>query len=236
MQHEGGHLDQEGGGEEPEDPALAVLAEPLPLQLGDREGEVAAVAGDDRGGDRRDQHQQRADQGVDDHLQGRRRGARPALAVAAPDAEEEVERDQHQVEEEDEQQQVLSEEGAQRRRLGDQHQEEEQLWPLLLPEGGKGRAAGPQHRRQQDEEDVEPVDAEAVVDAEPGDPGDVDGVLQARGAGVEAGQGADRQSQRDKRAERRPPAGRPLRQEQADDAEGQRGPEQGVGHQLARRK
>ena len=118
-----------------------------------------------------DQHQQRADQGVDDHLQRRRGGRRAALAVAAPGAEEEVERDQHQVEEEDEEQQVLGQERAQRRGLGQQHQEEEELRALLLAEGGEGDAADPEHRGQQDQEEVEAVDPEAVVDAEAGDPG-----------------------------------------------------------------
>ena len=58
--------------------------------------------------------------------------------------------------------------------------------PLLLAESGEGRSRRPQHRGEQDEEDVEPVDAEAVVDAEAGDPVDVDRVLQAGGAGIEA--------------------------------------------------
>ena len=147
VEEEGGHLDQEGGGEEPEDPALAVDVEALLLDRRDREGEVAAVGGDDRRRDRPDQHQQRADQGEDHHLQGRRGRGRAALAVASPGAEEEVERDQHEVEEEDEEQQVLSQERAQRRRLGDQHQEEEELRALLLAEGGEGDAADPEQLR-----------------------------------------------------------------------------------------
>ncbi len=76
VQEEGRHLDQEGGGEEPEDPALALEVEALLLDRRDREGELAAVGGDDRRRDRPDQHQQRADQGVDHHLQRRRRGRR----------------------------------------------------------------------------------------------------------------------------------------------------------------
>ena len=61
-----------------------------------------------------DQHQQRADERVDEHLDRRRD---PVLAAEGPDQEEE--RDQHQVEEEDEEQEVLSEERAERRRLAE---------------------------------------------------------------------------------------------------------------------
>ena len=41
VQQEGRHLDQEGGGEEPEDPALAALREDVLLQVGDREADLA---------------------------------------------------------------------------------------------------------------------------------------------------------------------------------------------------
>ncbi len=47
-------------------------------------------------------------------------------------------------------------------------------------------------------------------------------VLQAGAAGVEAGDQRDRDAERDDGAQRRPPAGRPLRQEEADEAEGER--------------
>ena len=206
------------------------LAERVFGERRDREGDVAAVGGDHGGGDRRDQHQQRADQRVDDHLQGRRRGTRSALDVAAPGAEEEVERDQHQVEEEDEEQQVLGQEGAQRRGLGDQHPEEEEVGPLLLAEGCERRPGRPDHRGEEDQEDVEAVDAEAVVDAEAGDPGDVDGVLQAGGAGVEAGEDRHRQAERDDRAQHSPPAHQPPRHEEAEEAEDEGCPEDRVAH------
>ena len=217
---------------------LAAERHALFLDRLDREGEVPAAGGDDRRGDRADQHQQRADQGVDHHLQRRLRRRRPAFGrpVHAPGAEEEVERHQHQVEEEDEEQQVLGEERAQRRGLRRQHQEEEELRALLLAEGGEGDPAGPEHRGQQHEEEVEAVDAEAVVDAEPGDPGRVDGVLQAGGAVVEA-EGHDHgDHQRHQRARGRPPADDPLRQEEADDAEREGCPEERVDHDCWIRK
>ena len=73
VDREGRHLDQEGGGEEAEDPLLAAAREQVLLQHRDREAELAdRVRGEDRGGDRADQHQQRADQRVDDHLRRRR--------------------------------------------------------------------------------------------------------------------------------------------------------------------
>ena len=204
----------------------------------DREGEVAAVGGDDRHGDRADQHQQRADQRVDHHLQRRLRRGRAAFggAVDAPGAEEEVERHQHQVEEEDEEQQVLGEERAQRRRLRRQHQEEEDLRPLLFAERGEGDPADPEHRGQQHQEEVQPVDPEAVVDAEPGDPGRVDGVLEAGLAVVEAEGHDHADHQRRHRARGRPPADQPLRQEEADEADREGEPEERVDHDCWMRK
>ena len=91
-----------------------------------RVGEVDRLAASLRGQhgerDRAGEHQQRADQRVDHELRRRRDAAGPA-----PDAGQQVERDQHQVEEGDEQRQVLGEEGAEHRRLGDAEQQVEEL-------------------------------------------------------------------------------------------------------------
>ncbi len=148
VQEEGGHLDQEGGCEEAEDPALAALAKGVLGEFGDREGDLPPVGGDDCGSDRRYQHQQRADQRVDDHLHRRRRGGRAIGPIASPDAEEEVERDQHQVEEEDEEEQVLGEERAQGGGLAKQQHQEEEMGALLLAEGGERRPRHPEDRGQ----------------------------------------------------------------------------------------
>ena len=71
--------------------------------------------------DRRGQHQQRADERVDHEL----RGGAHAVA-AAPAADQEVERHQHQVEEDDEQRQVLRHERAEHGGLGQRQVEEEE--------------------------------------------------------------------------------------------------------------
>ena len=133
------HLDQEAAAKK-QKILLAAGREQVGAQLGDREAELAGVLGDqDRGRDRADQHQQRADKGVDDHL-GRRRD--PVTAAEDPDQEEE--RDQHQVEEEHEQEQVLGEEGAQGRGLAEPEQkvEEAPRKYLLLVMAAQSREAG----------------------------------------------------------------------------------------------
>jgi hypothetical protein len=79
------------------------------------------VGGQHAGGDRRDQHQERPDQRVDDELR-----RRPHPVARAPDADQEVERDQHQVEEGDEQDQVLGAERAEHGALGEAEEEVEE--------------------------------------------------------------------------------------------------------------
>jgi hypothetical protein len=106
----------------------------------------------------------------------------------------------------------------------------------LISESRKGDAADPEHRGQQQQEEVEAVDSEAVVDAEPGDPGLVDRVLQARATGVEADDDRDREAERGEGPEHRPGADRPARQEEADEAERKGCPEKRAAHELLRRK
>ena len=131
--------------------------------------------GEHAGGDRRGEHQQRADERVDDELDRRFH----ASGFPAPAADQEVEGDQHQVEEGDEQRQVLGEERAEHGRLGEHEVEVEE--PRALPRAHvRGeRRGGEQQRRQADQEHVQAADAELVVDPERGDPDDVGDVLQA---------------------------------------------------------
>ena len=86
--------------------------------------------GEHAGRDRRDEHQERADERVDDEL---RRRADPVRAGAAHPGQE-VERDQHQVEEHDEQRQVLSAEGAEHGALGEPEMEVEDARAVPLAE------------------------------------------------------------------------------------------------------
>ena len=107
----------------------------------------------------------------------------------APLADQEVERHQHQVEEQDEQRQVLRQERAQHRRLGDARS-----GTRTASAAPAGRSAshsadgGEQQRRQRDQPQVQPVDAELVADAQLRDPRVVGDVLQAGRAGVEVEQ------------------------------------------------
>ena len=73
VQRERGHLHEERGGEEQEDPLLRAPAQGNRLQRGEHERDVAAalLRGEHAGGDRRGEHQQRAHQRVDHELDRR---------------------------------------------------------------------------------------------------------------------------------------------------------------------
>ena len=167
---------------------------------------TAALGRQHAGGDRRGEHQQRSHERVDDELDRRAHAAR----LAPPAADQEVEGDQHQVEEGDEEGQVLREERPQDGRLGEHEVEVEE--PRALPRAQvRGQhGGGEQQPRQRDEEHVQPADAELVVNAQLGDPGDVGDVLQARAPGAEVGDVADREAQRGQRAQQRGAAAQAL--------------------------
>ena len=127
-----------------------------------RERDLAAVRrGEHSERDRRGHHQQRSRQRVDHEL-----GRRAHALAAAPAADQEVERHEHQVEEDDEEREVLRHEGAEHRSLRKSQVEEEEARPLHHGERGHQRARHPGDRGQGDHEQVEPVDAELVADAE----------------------------------------------------------------------
>jgi hypothetical protein len=193
-----GHLDEERGGEEQEDPLLRALAQRQCLQRGEHKRDVTAalLGGEHAGGDRGGEHQQRADQRVDHELDRRFHSVGPC----APTADQEVERDQHQVEEGHEQRQVLREEGAEHGRLGEHEVEVEELRPLPRAHVGRQHGGGEQQRGQSHEEHVQATDAELVVDAQRRDPDDVGDVLQRRPAAVEIGDVTDREAQGDDRS------------------------------------
>ncbi len=174
------------------------------------------LGGEHAGGDRRREHQQRADERVDDELERRFDASR----FRSPAADQEVERDQHQVEERHEQREVLGEERAEHRRLGEHEEEPEQLRALPCAQVGGDRRGREQQRCQPDEEHVQTVDAELVVDPQRGDPHDVGHVRQAVGVRRVVGDVADRQAKRAQRAHER------QRARQSRAARGQRRAEQ----------
>ena len=135
------------------------------LQLVQLQQVEAVVAGHrlvhPRQADDRDQHQHAAGHGVEDELD---RGV-DALVVA-PDADQEIHRDQDEVPEHVEQEDVERAEDADHRRLEQQHEDRELLDLLLdaLPrrqQRDRRQEAG-QHQQHQ----AEAVDADVVVDAE----------------------------------------------------------------------
>ena len=175
MERERGHLDEEGQREGDEQPLLRALAQRRLRQPGDRERHAALRSRPARRCHRRGQHEQRADERVDDELERRRHPVGPA-----PLADQEVERHQHQVEEEDEKDQVLGEEGAQHGGLGEPEVERVEAGPARRrPQRDPQRGGGEEQRGERDEPQVQPVDAEHVADAEVLDPGVVGHVLQA---------------------------------------------------------
>jgi hypothetical protein len=174
-----------------------------------------------RGGPRGGQHQQRADQRVDDELERRRHAV-----GAAPDADQEVERNQHQVEEQDEQREVLCDERAEHGGLGEPEVEAVQAPAALRrAQSGPQRGRREQQCRQPDEPQVQPVDPELVADPQIGDPGVVGDVLQAGLRRVEVDQQEDRVGERDERADDRRRPREPARQHAGDHGDRER-PEQ----------
>ena len=111
--------------------------------------------------DERGEHQERARHRVDEELHRR---AEPA--GAAPDADEDVERDQHRLEERVEEEQVLRDEDADGRAGEEEHQPEVRARPVAAdPEAVADRG---RHRDdgEPDEPEREAVLADVVRDAE----------------------------------------------------------------------
>ncbi len=113
-----------------------------------------------------EQHQDAARHRVEHELDG---GVDAALV--APDADEEIHRNQHRVPEDVEEEEVDRDKHAEHRRLEREHEEREQLDALVhrLP-----RAQQRQRRQepgQHDEEQADAVDANQVLDAEHRHPG-----------------------------------------------------------------
>ena len=199
VEREERRLDRERGHEAEEDPVAAARARGDQVERALRQPER-----DDRG-----QHQQRARHRVD-HEQQRR--AQPARA--APDADEEVERDEHRLPEDVEEQQVLGDEDADQRAGQQQHQ------PVV---GARPLPPGPERvadrrrehdRGQADEPDREPVEADVVGDVQVAEPGLLMLELQARLVEVEARHGVDPERDLRERHEQRGRADRERPQRQ----------------------
>ena len=173
VEREHGHLDGEAEEEAEEDPELQSGRDEMPdlveaqhvervagVQPGNVEEGYAAVVVEVERQDR-EQHQHRPAQRVEEKLDGR-----VQLAIAAPDADEEVHRHEHHFPEDVEEEKVQRAERADHARL---QQEQEHVVLLLAGcDGGIGRVDSNQahQRRQQDQQQRDPVDAERVTDAQ----------------------------------------------------------------------
>ena len=160
------------------------------------EGE-ALGAGLGEQGQERHEHQCRAEHRVEEELQ------RGVLALlAAPRADEEVHRQQHDLEEDEEQDQVLGDEGAGHAHLQDEDQHQEGLDVARLrhvPERVDDRHEGDE-ARQHVQRQADPVDTDRVVGVDGLDPRGIGEELQARGlVEVELGHRVDAHGERRQR-------------------------------------
>ena len=188
-------LDGEGGREAEEDPR----ARSAPAQL--RHVERPGI---EAGGDDRDQHQQRAGDRVGDELERRPQPSRPA-----PDADEDVERDQHGLPEDVEEDEVLGGEDADGRALEEEQQAEVDARALAAGPEAVPDHGGRDDDGQPDQPERVVVEADLVGDVEVGEPADVDLVLEAGAGEVEVERRADPERQLAERDEEREAAGRP---------------------------
>ena len=162
------HLHRERDGEGQEQPASGRGGDRV-LVLGDRdqvEGEVGAgPAGvQHRSGDEADQHEGRAEHRVEEELHG---GVAPVRV--APARDEEVHRDQHDLEHHEEEEEVEREEHAEAPGLEQQEPGEERLLVVVRRRAEDGDRE--QHAGHHDQEQRDPVDAEVPGDVEVLDPG-----------------------------------------------------------------
>ncbi len=165
-----GHLDGEGQEEGQEGARLEHVAEGEAAQLlvveGTGEGAAMGRREGEGGGQDGHQHEQRADERVEDELD------RGVDAVgAAPDADDEVHRHQHDFPEDVEQEEVQGQEDAQHAHFEDEEGDHVLLHPLLDgPEAGQD-ADPRQERRQHHQQQADAIHAELELDAEGGHPG-----------------------------------------------------------------
>jgi hypothetical protein len=162
VEREQRHLDDERQCKSQEEPPLRAFGD---RQLVELEQIEAVLAGDrvmhPRQADDRDQHQHAAGHGVEDELD---RGV-DALVVA-PDADQEIHRDQDEVPEDVEQEDVEGAEHADHRRLEQQHEDREFLHLLLDAVPRRQERNRRQEAGQHQQHEAETVDAEVILDAE----------------------------------------------------------------------
>ncbi len=136
------------------------------------QGVHRVAAGEDAEGDKASEHHRRAEEGVDEELDRRR----PAVLVP-PDADQQVHRDQRDLEEDVEQDQILRGEHPEHPDLGEEDRREVLLEVTPHVPRREHRDDG-QQRRQEEHPETEPVEADPVADVQRRYPGKV---LRERG-------------------------------------------------------
>ena len=178
-------------------------------------------------GDDADQHEQAAEQGVDEELDRR---VDPPLP--AEGADQEVGRDQHRLPEHVEQEQVEAHEHAEHGRLEHQQQGQVGARPVgHAPGAGDGQRG--EHGREQDQGQADAVDPDPVADPEGRHPVGGHAQLETGLAGLEAGRQRHRQGQGDQAGRQRDHPDRllPGRRDEGDQQRPGQGGEQGQGQQ-----
>ncbi len=176
------HLDGESQREGREEPELLLQREIEPQQVPIGEAPDAAVQALERPGHPQDgdQHQQAPRHGEEEKLDGR-----IDLSFAAPDADQQIHRDEHDLPEDVEEEEVMGEKRAEDAG-GQQQQGSAEQRPVGLDALPRAEHHDRQQQdRQQHQRHGDAVDGQVVSDAETGDPGD-DGIVDQREAAVRA--------------------------------------------------
>src|SRR5665647_1054654 len=196
VQREHRHLDGEGHEEGEEGPELQVVRVDLTAQLLDVEGQpdrrvVLDVVHDHDDGD---EHEQAADQREQEELDGRVDAPR-----AAPDADDEVHRHQHDLPEHVEQEEVGGQKDSAHPHLQQEQRDEEAQLAVLDVVPAADDHDDAEQRGEEEEQGGDAVHTEAVVDVQCLDPGDVLDELHAGRLGVEDDQHDDGEHERGQR-------------------------------------
>ncbi len=221
VQREDRHLDGEGQCEGQEQPAGGLGGDALRLGDGDQvecERPAGGVGMQERQRHDADEHQRRAGHRVEEEL-----GGRIGAVAVAPPADEEVHRDEHDLEAQEEDDQVEAGEHAHHAAFEDQHPGV--VGAAVVPRVGGQDGDREQDPRQGDEEQRDPVYAEQPGDAELLDPCMAAAELEAVDSGVEGGE----QPQRERSGRHRGEHGHQLQQFRAaaGSEDHQQGAEQG---------
>ncbi len=194
VEREERHLDGEGEREEQEEPRLVGRRrhelEELDV-VGREHAAVDRLARREPEPQQRDEHQQRPDERVDDELR-----RRIDAVLRAPDADDEVHRDQRELEEDVEEHHVERREHARHAAL---EQEQERVEGAVLLADVRPRAEHddrPEQRRQHHEQQVDAVDADEVRHVEGREPVQALDELRPVGVRVEAEEERNREQER----------------------------------------